>query len=703
MDSETKIVRVICPHDCPDTCCMSVTVQDGKVTAVKGEEFHPFTRGFLCVKTNHYMERLYSPLRLLYPQRRIGKKGEGKFERISWDEAISEIAEKFHGIKDKYGAESILPWSYAGNMGKLAYASMDRRFFNYLGASQLDRTICATAATEGYVYTMGERLGTDPESLTESKLIIAWGANLVSSNVHLVPFLNEARKKGAVFVTIDPHKSKTAEQADIFIQPLPGTDAALALGMMHVIIGEDLYDKDFVRDHTFGFESLREHVKQYTPQVVAAITGLSIETIVDFARLYARTKPSCIRLNYGLSRHTNGGMMVRTVACLPAIVGAWGVPGGGAMLSLSGAFHINTQHLERPDFLKRHAKMPRTVNMIKLGESLTETNDPPVNGLFVYNANPAAVAPDQARVIDGLMREDLFTVVHEQVMTDTALYADILLPAPTVFEDNDIYTAYGHFYLQLNEAAVPPLGEAKANVEMFALIAKKMGFDDPSFDDDTEALIRQALDSPHPHMQGLTYEKLKAETFLRLNIPRPFIPFADGKYKTESGKIELYSERLLRAGLSPLPVHVPIAESAAGNKELFAKYPLQFVSPAAHHFLNSSFADMPTMKRREKVPTLEMHPHDAQSRGIRDGDWLRAFNDRGETFFRAKVGETVAPGVTCHVSLWWRQYSPGGFNCNVLTSAESADMGGGATFHTCLIQVARLTAAELELQDFAKV
>jgi len=691
--------RVICPHDCPDTCSMSVTVEDGRVVSVRGDESHPFTRGFLCVKTNHYLERLYSPLRLLVPQKRVGRKGEGRFAPITWEEAIDTIAERFQSIASQYGPEAVLPYSYAGNMGKLAFGSMDRRFFHYFGASRLLRTICATAATEGYLHTMGDRLGTDPESLPESKLIIAWGSNFVSSNVHLVPFVNEARKRGAVLVTVDPHKNRTAEQSDLFIQPLPGTDAALALGMMHVIVQEGLHDEQFIKENTIGFDALASHLAAYDPARVAAITGLSQDQIVDFARLYARLKPSCIRLNYGLSRHTNGGMMVRTVSCLPALVGAWGVPGGGAMLSLSGAYPLNLAALERADLLKRHEKMPRAINMIKLGEALLDVNDPPVKGLFVYNSNPAAVAPDQSKVIEGLKREDLFTVVHEQVSTDTALFADILLPAPTVFEDCDLYSAYGHLYLQLNEPAVAPLGEAKANVEVFRMLARRMGFSDPCFEDSTEELIRQALASDHEHLRGISYERLKQETFVRLNLPRPFVPFADGKYPTESGKIELYSAGMLKLGLSPLPVHIPVSESPEANPELFRRYPLRFVSPAAHHFLNSSFADMPSMKRKERVPTIELNEVDAHSRGLKDGDWVRAFNDRGKTFFRVKLAGTVAPGVACHLSLWWRQYSPGGYNCNVLTSSESADMGGGGTFHTCLVEVEKVTPEEQAVID----
>jgi anaerobic selenocysteine-containing dehydrogenase len=682
---ETK--KVICPHDCPDTCCMSVTVEDGRVTKLTGDAEHPFTQGFLCIKTNYYLERLYSPMRIKYPMRRVGPKGSGQFARISWNEALDTIADRFKAIQAEYGAEAIIPYSYAGTMGLLSIASMDRRFFNYMGATQLDRTICSTAGKVGYGYTMGASLGTDPESIVNAKLIVAWGTNPVSTNVHLMPFINEAKKRGAKLVTVDPHRSKTADQSDLFIQPYPGTDAALALAMMQVIISEGLHDRKFIAENTIGFELLAERAAQYPPERAEQITGVPAQQIRDFARLYATTRPSFIRLSYGMNRHTNGGMMIRTVACLPGLVGAWAEVGGGALLSSGGSFPTNKAALERPDFLQRHASYPRTINMIKLGEALTEYNEPPVKAMFVYNSNPAVVAPNSRKVIAGLEREDLFCVVHEQVMTDTARYADIVLPAPTTFECLDIHAAYGHLYVQLSEPAIAPLGEVLANTEVFRRLAAKMGYDDPAFQDSDEDMIRQALTSEHPAFEGITLERLKKETFIRLNVPRPYMPFAGGKYPTPSGKIEFYSERMLRAGLDPLPTHNPSAESADGSPELFAKYPLRFVTPAAHHFLNSSFADMPTMIRKQQRPTIELNEVDARERGIKSGDWVRAWNDRGEVYFVAEIKDTVAAGVACHLSLWWQRYSPNGWNCNALTSDAEADMGGGATFHTNLIQV----------------
>ncbi|NWJ47311.1 MAG: molybdopterin oxidoreductase family protein [Chloroflexi bacterium] len=692
--------RVVCPHDCPDTCLMNATVQDGRVIKVEGDEEMPFTGGFLCVKTRYYQERIYSPIRITTPLKRVGAKGAGEFTPISWDEALTTIAARFKAIIAEHSAEAILPFSYAGNMGKLAYASMDRRFFHYMGASLLDRTICSTAGGVGYTYTMGAKIGTDPETVGESKLIIAWGANPVSSNVHLMPFINEARKRGAKFVVVDPHRSKTAEQADLVIQPYPGTDAALALGMMRVIINENLYDKAFVEQHTFGFELLRQHVQQFTPEHVEAITGVNATQMIDFARMYAAIKPSFIRLNYGLNRHTNGGMMVRTVACLPALVGAWGVPGGGALLSTGGDFPLNLAALERTDLLNRHPKRPRTINMIKLGEALLEYSNPRVMGLYVYNCNPASVVPNLTKVIKGLEREDLFTVVHEQVMTDSARYADIVLPAPTTFEDTDIFAAYGHLYVQLNRPAINPVGESKPNIEVFRLLAERMDYEDPCFNDSAEDMIRQALASKDPRLEGITYERLEKESFARLNLPRPYVPFADGKYPTPSGKIEFYSEKMLRDGLDPLPNHNPSAESADGSPELFSRYPIRLVTPAAHHFLNSSFADMPTMLKKQRFPTLELNSSDAAERGIQNGDWLRAFNDRGQAYFVAEVGDSVTQGVACHLSIWWNSRSPKGWNCNVLTSDAEADMGKGATFHTNLVQV-ELASRTLTIAEIA--
>src|SRR5579859_5436427 len=692
----SDVRTVICPHDCPDTCAMTATIVDGKVVKMGARADHPVTRGFLCVKTQYYQERLYSPLRVLYPQRRVGPKGLGQFERISWDEALATIAARFGAIIAAHGAEAILPYSYAGAMGKLSYASMDRRFFHYMGASLLDRTICSTTGADAYRAVMGTTMGTDPEGFPEARLIVVWGTNPVSTNVHLMPFIQEARRRGARLIVVDPHRSKTAELADLHLRVNPGTDAALVLAMIHVLVRENLHDAAFLAAHTLGWDALAARARAWTPERAAPITGLSTEQIVDFARLYATTQPSVIRLSYGMTRHTNGGQNTRAVLMLPAVTGAWGRVGGGALLSTSGTFGLNQAALERADLLDRHPRRPRTINMIQLAEALNDVQDPPVQGLLVYNSNPANVAPDQRRVLAGLRREDLFTVVHEQLLTDTARYADILLPATTAFEQSDLYTAYGHLYLQLGRPAIPAMGEAIPNTELFRRLAAALGYADPCFRDDDDTLIRQALDSAHPFLAGITLERLEQETFVHLMTPtRPFVPFADGVYPTPSGKIELYSETLLRLGVDPVVDYVPELESPDGSPELAARYPLRLLTPAAHHFLNSSFADMPTMRKKQRRPTIELNPADAAARGIADGSWVRTFNDRGAAYFVAEVKDSVAPGVACHLSRWWGHYSPAGWNANALTASRPADIGGGGTFHTNLVEVA--PAAEVPL------
>jgi anaerobic selenocysteine-containing dehydrogenase len=684
--SETR--TVICPHDCPDTCAMTATIENGRVVKMGARADHPITRGFLCVKTQYYQERLYSPLRVLHPQRRVGPKGAGQFERITWDEAIATIAGRFQRIIATHGAEAILPYSYAGAMGKLSYASMDRRFFGYMGASLLDRTICSTTGAEAYRATMGTTMGTDPEGFPEARLIVVWGTNPVSTSPHLMPFINEARRRGARLVVVDPHRSKTAEQADQHIRVNPGTDAALVLAMIHVMVRENLHDPAFLAGHTLGWEALEARAREWTPERAAPITGLAPEEIAAFARLYAGTQPSVIRLSYGMTRHTNGGQNTRAVLMLPAVTGAWGRPGGGALLSTSGTFGMNLAALERPDLLARHARRPRTINMIQLADALNDLHDPPVLGMLVYNSNPANVAPDQTRVLRGLAREDLFTVVHEHLMTDTARYADILLPATTAFEQSDLHSAYGHLYVQMSRPAIAPVGEAIPNTELFRRLAAAMGYDDPCFRDSDDDLMRQALASESPFLEGITLERLERETFVRLNTPtRPFVPFADGVYPTPSGKIELYSEALLRQGLDPVVDYTPEAESPDGSPELAARFPIRLITPAAHHFLNSSFADMPTMRKKQRRPAIELNPVDAAARGIADGAWVRAFNDRGEAFFVAEVKDSVGPGVACHHSRWWGRYSPAGWNANALTSTRPADLAGGGAFHTNLVQV----------------
>ena len=694
---ERQIVHAVCPHDCPDTCAMRVTVEDGRAIRVEGDPDHPITRGFLCVKVNQYVEHVYSERRVLTPRRRIGPKGSGQFAEISWDEALDEIATRFTGIVAEDGGEAILPYSYSGTLGLLHNYSMDYRFFHRLGASLLERTICTAAAVEGNKYTLGSFYGTDPEEFPNAQLIICWGTNPVTSNPHLMPQIKAAQDNGATLVVIDPRRTRTAERADWHIQPNPGSDAALALGLMQVIIAEGLHDEEYVRAHTLGFDELRERAAEYPPARVAALTGIVEEEIVRLARLYATVKPAVIRLQYGMQRHSNGGMLVRVVTCLPALIGSWRDPAGGLLMSTSGGFGFNFRALQRPDLLGD--RTPRSINMIQLGEALTALADPPIKALYIYNADPVASTPDTNLVLAGLARDDLFTVVHDTYCTDTTRWADIILPATSQLEQTDLHKAYGNYYVQLNQPAIAPLGQSKPNTEVFRLLAARMGYDEPCFSDSDETLIDQALDTNHPWMRGITRERLMREKWVKVNLPQNgpdgrFAPFAEGGFRTPSGKVEFYSARLKELGHDPLPTHVPLAESAEMTPELHARYPLLLLSPKAHHFINSTFNDVNTLTRREGRPTIEIHPDDATSRGLADGDLVRVFNDRGECFLHALVIDRVRPGVVASPATWWASKFKGGNGINALTPSRPADMGGGATFYTNLVQVERASNDE---------
>jgi anaerobic selenocysteine-containing dehydrogenase len=599
---------------------------------------------------------------------------------------LDEIASRYRALAESSeGAETIMPYSYCGTMGIVQSESMDRRFFNRLGASILDRTICASAGTEGMLSTVGAKIGTDPECIGDARLIILWGTNTLSSNVHLWRFVLEAKHKGARLVAIDPRRTRTADSCDEHVAILPGTDAALALGFMHVIFAEGLEDKDYLERHTLGADDLRRRASEYPPERVAEICGLDAGTITRLAREYAQTRPAVIRLNYGMQRHAGGGMAVRTVLCLPAVTGAWRDAAGGALLSTSGAFPLDHDALERPDLIP--TPMPRTLNMSALGEALTKVDDPPVRALYVYNSNPAAIAPDQRKVIEGLKREDLFTVVHEQFMTDTCDYADIVLPATTQLEHFDLHTAYGHFYLTLNEPSIAPLHEAKPNSEVFRLLAARLGFKEDCFKDSDEEIARQALDSDHAALRGITLGRLRARGWARLTLPENYAPFAEGNFATASGKCELYSERLAAEGLPAVPDFIPPRESRASSPQLAEKFPLALVSPAAHAFLNSSFANLPKQLGQERAPFVEINPRDAAARGIEDGDRVRAFNARGACELRAVVTTRARVGVVVSPSVWWNKLSPGKANINQLTSQGLTDMGGGATFYDALVEI----------------
>lgn len=669
---------------------MLVHVKDGRAVRVMGNPDHPVTRGFLCVKTNHYIERTYSVDRVLYPMRRRGPKGSGEFERISWDEALSEIASRFGAIAAEYGPEAILPFSYAGTIGLLQYGSMDRRFFYRLGASRLDRTICSAAGEAAMFAVNGAKMGPDPEEMVQAKLIVVWGVNVISSNVHQWTIIQEARRNGAQLVVIDPYRYKGARDADWHISPRPGTDAAFALGVMNVLISEDLLDHDYIDRYTLGFDRLKERVAEWPVERAAQVTGIAADEIRRFAHLWHASRPGVLRVGYGIQRHTNGGETVRTIAMLPALTGHWRDAGGGFLLSQSGSYGFNEDALERPDLMPSPA--PRMVNMIELGKALTELTDPPVKALFVYNTNPANTAPNQMKVLKGLSREDLFTVVSEQLLTDTAKWADIVLPATTQLEQLDLVSSYWHLYVQLNEPAIEPLGEAVPNTELFRRLAAAMGFTESCFRDSDEELIRQALDTDSPYLAGITLERLRREYSIKVN--RVSAPFAEGGFKTPSGKAEFWSELLAQAGHDPLPGYVPPAESPDGSPDLAAKYPLQLVSPATHHFLNSTFANLGKMMKAEKEPTLYLNPADATARGLATGDWARVFNDRGSVRLQVQVGDWSRAGVAITPTLWWSRFMPDGVGVNALTTDQPATLGGGGSFHTNLVQVERADAPE---------
>ena len=713
-----KVVHAACPHDCPDACGVLITIEDGRATKIQGDPSHPITRGFLCAKVAKYLDRVYSPDRVLYPLKRVAPKGPRPdknggptqaFERISWDEALETVATKLRAAAREFGPESILPYSYGGTLGKLGFGSMDRRFFHRLGASQLARTICAEAGATGMKSVYGVNMGTEPEQFAKSRYIIAWAANIHGNNIHLWPFIEQARRDGAKLVVIDPYRTRTAALADWHIAIHPGTDVALALGMMHVIFKENLEDADYLAQSTVGYEELRKKVEAYPPARVAQWTGMSVADVEKLAREYATMRPAAIRLNYGVQRSQNGGMATRAIAMLPCVIGSWKEVGGGLQLSTSGGYGLNNAALERPDLMtKSLGRLARTINMVELGKALNDLQEPPVKALFVYNSNPAAVCPNHNDVIRGLMKSDLFTVVHEQFFTDTTDYADIVLPATTFFEHKDLQSAYGHYYLQISSQAIEPLGECRSNVDVFRALAEKMGFDDECLRDSDDEMIHQALQSPNPWLKGLTLEKLEQAGHMRLNFdaiddspgrdPRQaesvgqaqegwFLPYSKGGFRTPSGKAELYSEALKAQGLDAVAEFVPPDESR--HSDIAKTYPLELLARKADNFLNSTFTNLPVLQPLEKKGLLEMHPEDAEARGIRDGDLVRVFNSRGEIELKAKVNGSVSPGVVA-AKLNWAKLTRGGKNINVLTSEKLSDMGNSATFYSVLVEVGLL-------------
>lgn len=676
------ITRAVCPHDCPDTCAMLVTVEDGRAIRMAGDPEHPVTQGFLCTKVAKYLERTYHDGRLLHPQIRVGAKGEGRFRRATWDEALDLIATNLQRIIDTHGPQAILPYSYAGTMGLLQGESMDRRFFHRIGASLLDRTICASAGVEALNLTYGTRMAPDPEDIVDAKLIVLWGTNTLTSNPHLWPFIRKAKANGATTICIDPLRTRTAVACDEHIAIRPGTDAALALAMMHVLFRDNLEDRGYLAEMTLGWEGLRERVlNDYAPSRVAEICRIPVETIEHLAHRYGTTRPTFIRLNYGLQRHAGGGSAVRAISILPAVTGAWEDAGGGAMLSTSGTFSkLDTASIARPDLIPPGT---RTINMTRLGEALTRIDNPRVMAFINYNSNPGSIAPDRENVIAGLRREDLFSVVLEHFQTDTADYADVLLPATTQLEHEDIHKAYGHTFLMFNARAIEPLGEALPNTEIFRRIAARMNLDSPELQESDETMMRQLLRN-----MPFTLEELRERASIRLDIPKPHLPYRRGtRLSTPSGKIEIDCARAAAAGVDRLPEYVPPYESEERNPELVRRFPLALISPPAHSFLNSTFVNVASLRRAAGKPTLEIHADDADARGIEAGSIVSIFNDRGAFKAEAVITDRVRPGVVSAPSVWWAKLTDDRTNANHTTSQALTDLGGGATFYDNQVDV----------------
>ena len=709
MNQQPTTITGVCPHDCPDTCAWQVTVDlaSGRAVRIQGHPHHPVTQGRLCGKVDRYLERTYHPDRLTTPLKRVGPKGAGRFQPIGWDQAISEITARLQDIIARYGPEAIMPFSYAGTMGVLQGEGMAARFFNRLGATRLARTICSEAGFEGFQYVTGRVMGPAPEDFAHAKLILIWGNNTLTSNMHLWPFIRQARKQGAPVIVIDPARTRTARAADEWIPIRPGADGALALAMMHVIIAEDRVDYDFVREHTTGFEGLQKRVEDFTPAWAQTVTGIPARRIARLARQYAAARPAAVRINYGLQRHAAGGMAVRNIATLPALVGHWRHRGGGVMLSSSGAFHLDKNALKRPDLLgDRH---PRTLNMIRLGDALSLDAErrarahyaprpvdslpapadagPPVQALIVYNSNPAAVAPDQGAVRAGLARTDLLTVVLEHFQTDTADIADYLLPATTQLEHWDILKPYGHLHLALNRPAIAPVGDSLPNSEIFRRLARGLGFSDDAFVQDDVGILQEFIAAQnHPTMAGITWERLLEKGFMRLNLPDPHLPFAHG-FPTPDGKCQLYSQQMLDDGYDPLPAWTPPCAFAPSPPRS-----LVLISPPAHNFLNTTFANLERFRRREGEPLVWIHPQDAGPRGVADGDAVILENENGRVQLTARVTEDVMPGVLLAPTIWWAKLSPDGRNVNWLTSQAETDMGGSPTFYDVRVWLERAEA-----------
>jgi anaerobic selenocysteine-containing dehydrogenase len=679
-----SLVHGTCHHDCPDSCGWEVTVEDGRAVKMRGRADHPFSQGELCPKVNRFLDRVYSPDRILHPLRRVGAKGEGTFEPISWDDALGEIAQRLHAVIAEHGPEAVLPFSDAGNQSLLSVMGLDGRFFHHLGASRLTRAICGPTVGHGVRMTNGSGLGLDPLELRHSRLILVWGTNTKLTNRHLWPTIEAARAAGAKVVAIDPIRTVTADAADEFIQPLPGTDIALMLAMMHVLIRDGLVDTEWVAAHTIGFDELAAHVADWTPARAGSICGLDPDVVERLARDFGTIRPAAIRTLIGAEHHENGAMFYRTLAVLPALVGAWADRGGGLSRSV-GSYQdavIDEAALERPDLLA--GRSPRTINMSRLGEALTDPSlDPPVAAMLVWNSNPLVVVPNAELTRRGLARDDLFTVVHEQFLTDTARYADVVLPATTQIESTDVVPAWGHLWLGWNEAAIEPVGESCSNTELFRRLAGAMGLTEPALFDDDETLLAQALGAK------VDLDELRRVGWLRVPYPEDGRPWGAGVFPTPSGKVELVSETLAAMGQPALPTFVPPREGPHGDADLAARYPLQLLTPKHHsRFLNSSYSPLPKHGPAEGAPFVELDAGDAEQRGLADGDRARVWNDRASLELPVRVSGRLRPGVVAVPFGWWGTQHDDGRTANSLTNDTLTEWGGGVAYSDTLVEVA---------------
>jgi anaerobic selenocysteine-containing dehydrogenase len=674
-----RVVHAACPHDCPDTCAIRVTVDGDRIIRIQGDPDHPSTHGALCTKVSRYAERTDHAERVLTPLKRVGPKGAGQFQPVSWDEALDDIAARLQAIAAR-DPQAILPYSYAGTMGLVQGESMAARFFHRLGASLLDRTICASAGGEGLQQTYGGKLGMHLPHFAESRLILIWGSNSIASNLHFWTFAQAAKRAGAKLIAIDPRRTETAEKCHQHLALRPGTDGALALGLMHELITHDWLDHDYLARQVEGWPALRERALQWPPERVAEVCGLTADEVRGLARDYGSTAPAAIRLNYGMQRVRGGGNAVRLIALLPCLTGAWRHRAGGLLLSASGWFKPvrNDAWLQRPDLLA--GRRPRSINMSTIGDDLLRPASadfgPRIEAVVVYNSNPVAVAPESRQVAAGFAREDLFTVVLEHFLTDTADHADYVLPATTQLEHWDVHTSYGHTSVLINEPAIAPRGQSRSNAEIFRQLAARMGFDEACFADDDLTLARHAL------TEAVDFEQLRREGWYQL--PLPDAPFAEGGFPTASGKAVACAPGV------PLPDHLPNHESVASTPALAARFPLAMISPPARNFLNSSFVNVKSLRDIEGEPLLELHAADAAARGLRDGQPVRVFNDRGEYHCTARISHRARPGVVNSLGVWWRKLGRNGTNVNELTHQQLTDLGQAPAFYDCLVEVAAL-------------